>query len=80
MEKYAIPEGTRDLILGECKAKKALQQRIESVFDAYGYDEVITPSIEYYRTYSQGFVNLKEEEMFKFCSCHTCNRYGHIHT
>lgn len=66
MEKYAIPEGTRDLILGECKAKKALQQRIESVFDAYGYDEVITPSIEYYRTYSQGFVNLKEEEMYKF--------------
>ena len=29
-------------------------------------DEVITPSIEYYRTYSQGFVSLKEEEMYKF--------------
>lgn len=66
MEKYAIPEGTRDLILGECNAKKALQKRIETVFDAYGYDEVITPSIEYYRTYSQGFVSLKEEEMYKF--------------
>lgn len=66
MEKYAIPEGTRDLILGECKAKKALQKRIEAVFDAYGYDEVITPSIEYYRTYSQGFESLKEEEMYKF--------------
>lgn len=66
MEKYAIPEGTRDLILGECKAKKALQTRIENVFDAYGYDEVITPSIEYYRTYSQGFVSLKDEDMYKF--------------
>ena len=66
MEKYAIPEGTRDLIVSECNAKRALQKRIEAVFDAYGYDEVMTPSIEYYRTYSQGFVSLKEEEMYKF--------------
>lgn len=66
MEKYAIPEGTRDLILGECRAKKALQNRIEEVFDRYGYDEVITPSIEYYRTYQQGFANLKDEAMYKF--------------
>ena len=26
MKKFAIPEGTRDLILGECSVKKALQK------------------------------------------------------
>lgn len=66
MKKFSIPEGTRDLILGECSAKKELQTAIEEVFDSYGYHEVITPSIEYYQTYQTGFDQLKEEQMYKF--------------
>lgn len=59
MKKFAIPEGTRDLILGECSVKKALQKEIEAVFDSYGYKEIITPSIEFYQTYQVGFDNVK---------------------
>ena len=50
MKRFAIPEGTRDLILGECTAKKRLQGAIEQVFDSYGYKEIVTPSIEFYQT------------------------------
>ena len=66
MKKFSIPSGTRDLILDECMKKRALQKGIEEVFDAYGYDEIITPSIEYYQTYQTGFEQLKDEQMYKF--------------
>ena len=36
MKRFAIPEGTRDLILGECTANKRLQGTIEHLFDSYG--------------------------------------------
>lgn len=64
--KYIIPEGTRDLILGECKNKKKLQEKIEKVLDKWGYKEVVTPTIEFYQTFNSGFQNLKEEEVYKF--------------
>lgn len=66
MKKFAIPEGTRDLILGECTAKKRLQAAIEQVFDSYGYKEIVTPSIEFYQTYQTGFEQIQEEAMYKF--------------
>lgn len=66
MKKFSIPEGTRDLILGECKSKKELREAIEDVFDSYGYREIVTPSIEYYQTYLTGFETLKDEQMYKF--------------
>ena len=64
--KYLIPEGTRDLILGECLIKKKLQQDIEGVLDKWGYKEVVTPTIEFYRTFNSEFQSLKEEDMYKF--------------
>lgn len=64
--KYVIPEGMRDLILGECEVKKKLQKDIEEVLDRWGYKEVVTPTIEYYQTINSGFQNLKEEEVYKF--------------
>lgn len=66
MKEFSIPEGTRDLILGECRAKRALQYAIEGVFDSYGYRDIVTPSIEFYQTYQTGFDNLRDEQMYKF--------------
>lgn len=66
MKNFSIPEGTRDLILGECKTKKELRKAIEEVFDSYGYKEIVTPSIELYQTYQTGFDNVKDEQMYKF--------------
>ena len=66
MKKFSIPSGTRDLILKECVNRQELKQEIEAVFEAYGYEEIITPSIEYYETYQTGFEQLKDEAMYKF--------------
>ncbi|MBD7913020.1 ATP phosphoribosyltransferase regulatory subunit [Clostridium cibarium] len=65
-KKYIIPEGTRDLVLGECAIKKKLQIDIEELLDKWGYKEVVTPTIEFYETFNCGFQNLKEEEVYKF--------------
>lgn len=65
-KKNIIPEGTRDLILKECVEKKKLQTSIEESLDKWGYNEVITPTIEFYQTYNAGYQNLKDENMYKF--------------
>lgn len=64
--KHLIPEGTRDLILGECLIKKNLQNNIEGVLDKWGYKEVVTPTTEFYNTFNSEFQSLKEEELCKF--------------
>lgn len=66
MKEFSIPSGMRDLVLGEAQRKKQLQLAIEAKLDRWGYEEVITPSVEYYQTYSVGFDNLQEESMYKF--------------
>lgn len=65
-KKYSIPEGTRDLILEECSAKKKLQRDVEEIFNRWGYEEIVTPTIEFYQTFHSGFQNLKEEDVYKF--------------
>lgn len=66
MKEFTIPEGTRDLLFEQCKTKRLLQERITNVFDSYGFQEVITPTIEFYQTYHTAFDTLKDEDMFKF--------------
>ena len=66
MKQFTIPEGMRDVILGECEVRKSLQQKIESCLDGWGYEEVITPTIEFYKTYEEGFDNINEQDMYKF--------------
>ncbi len=66
MKQSSIPSGMRDIILGECKTKQELRRAIEKVFEAWGYQEIITPTIEYYKTYETGFSDIHEEDMYKF--------------
>lgn len=64
--KYLIPAGTRDLFLDECNSKKKLQSKIEDIFSKWGYEEIVTPTIEFYQTFNSGFHKLKEEDVYKF--------------
>lgn len=65
-KKYITPEGTRDIVLEECAVKRNLQKDIENILSSWGYDEIITPSIEFYDTINSGFEALREEELYKF--------------
>lgn len=60
----------RDTAGKEAAARKQLQQNIEKVFASYGYEPVITPTIEYYETYARAYDNIKEEEFYKFFDQH----------
>lgn len=66
MNQIQIPFGMRDIILEDCTKKRALRNRIEKVFDRYGYQEIITPSIEFYQTYQNAFGTINEQDMYKF--------------
>ena len=65
-KKNVLPEGTRDLILDECVVKRAIERDIDSMFEAWGYKEVITPTVEFYETFNNNFQTLNEEDMYKF--------------
>lgn len=66
MKEIRIPQGMRDLIVEECAKKRFAQKTIERVFQSFGYEEIMTPSIEYFDTYQQGFSEVDATEMYKF--------------
>ena len=66
MNQIRIPQGMRDLISEECEKKEALKNRIEDVFASYGYRPLKTPAIEYLETFTNAYVDVKDEEMYKF--------------
>ena len=64
--KNIIPEGSRDLIFNECRKKKIIINGLEKTFESFGYDEVITPTVEYYKTFSIDDKCMDEEKIYKF--------------
>ena len=64
--KNIIPEGSRDLIFNECRKKKIIINILEKTFESFGYDEVITPTVEYYKTFSIDDEYMDEEKIYKF--------------
>lgn len=66
MKQFTIPAGMRDQILGECEIKNQLRLKIEHCLDKWGYQEIITPTIEYYKTYEEGFMGIEEKDAYKF--------------
>ena len=66
MKQVKLPVGLRDSFTKTCQKKKKLQEKIEHVFASYGYEEITTPSIEYYQTYYKAFETLEDRNMYKF--------------
>ena len=46
-----MPYGTKDVLPGEMKTRRSIENAIISVFDNWGYDEVKTPDFEYVDTF-----------------------------
>ena len=66
MQQIQLPQGMKDTILNECEKKKNLQNTLEGIFESFGYEEIITPTIEYYETYENAFKNIQTTDMYKF--------------
>lgn len=59
---YQVPYGTKDILPGEMKARRKVENAIINVFDKWGYDEVKTPDFEYVET----FGSTGDESKFRF--------------
>ena len=63
---FHTPEGVRDIYNGECSQKHHLQTEIRKVFDTYGYEEIETPSFEYFEVFSKEVGTIPSKDLYKF--------------
>lgn len=61
-----IPYGTRDFLPKEASQKRVVEGALAHLFDSWGYDEVVTPTIEYLETLTVGTGNELDQHIFKF--------------
>ncbi len=61
-----IPYGTRDFLPREAGRKRMIESALARLFSRWGYDEVVTPTIEYLETLSAGNGGDIQSNMFKF--------------
>ena len=50
---YQVPYGTKDILPGQMKTRRSVEDAIIRVFDKWGYDEVKTPDFEYVDTFGE---------------------------
>lgn len=58
-----IPYGTKDILPGDARMKRELEDRIAGNFLSWGYDEAITPTIEYADTFALSGAGISDESM-----------------
>lgn len=59
------PYGTRDFLPAEAAAKRAIEQKILNLFASFGYEEVVTPTMEYLETLTTSSGRAIEPNLFK---------------
>lgn len=59
------PEGTRDLILGDCAVVRSVEEKLHGIFKSRGFSEVITPGLEFYDVFNQKSRYFPQESMYK---------------
>ena len=60
------PEGVRDIYNSECKKKTALEQKLHQVLALYGYQDIETPTFEFFDVFNSDTGTVSSREMFKF--------------
>lgn len=60
------PEGVRDIYAEECARKLAVQEKIQKVFHLYGYENIETPSFEFFDIFKKERGSVGTREMYKF--------------
>lgn len=65
MKTINTPEGTRDRLFAECRERRQVQRALTALFQRRGYQEVITPEVEFYDLFTQSGNPLPQEAMLK---------------
>ncbi|MBE5929182.1 MAG: ATP phosphoribosyltransferase regulatory subunit [Lachnospiraceae bacterium] len=65
-ELLQTPEGVRDIYGKECAMKNIIKDNISRVIRSYGFDNIETPSFEYFDIFNKERGSALPNEMFKF--------------
>ena len=60
------PEGVRDIYNVECAKKHTLEKRLRALLRLYGYEEIQTPTFEFFEILNTERGTVSSREMFKF--------------
>ena len=60
------PEGVRDIYNVECRKKLILQERLHDVLHLYGYQDIQTPSFEFFEVFRKEIGTIASKELYKF--------------
>src|SRR6185295_17614244 len=60
-----LPKGAKLYLPDEAAQKRAVEERVLSVFRRWGYREVVTPAYEYFDVVALGTDHDLQEQMFK---------------
>ena len=61
---FHTPEGVRDIYNGECSQKRKVQEKIHRVFHQYGYEDIETPTFEYFEVFSREVGTIPSKELY----------------
>jgi ATP phosphoribosyltransferase regulatory subunit len=61
-----LPKGVKIFLPEDAKKKRYLENRIRNIFELWGYQEVITPTFEFFETLSIGAGESLKDKMYKF--------------
>ena len=59
------PDGTRDLLFGECDQRSQVTKTLKDLFVSQGYRRVMTPALEFYDVFGKAAQYLPKESMYK---------------
>lgn len=60
------PDGVRDIYNGECKKKLILQDKLHQVLLKYGYQDIQTPTFEFFNIFSSQIGTTPSRDLYKF--------------
>lgn len=60
------PEGVRDIYRTECRKKLALQDKLHQVLHQYGYQDIQTPTFEFFDVFRKEIGTIPVKELYKF--------------
>lgn len=63
---FHTPEGVRDIYNGECSQKRNLQEKLHRIFRKYGYEDIETPTFEYFEVFSREVGTIPSKDLYKF--------------
>ncbi len=61
-----MPGGVRDMLPAEARRKRELEGRLLTLFESYGYQEVVTPTFEFYEVLEPALDRGMHEQLYRF--------------